>query len=47
MKTLTKSLVKTESNTLRDAFIVLLCLSVIIGTVVALDYFHLIKEYAW
>ena len=47
MKTLTKSLVKTDKSLVKDTFFVLLGLSSILLIVVILDYYHLIKAYSW
>jgi len=47
MKTLTRNLASIEVGTIKAAFIVLLSISLIVGTVAALYYFKLVKEYSW
>ena len=47
MKTLTKSLVKTDTSIVKDTFIVLLVLSAIVLGAFALTYFRLIPEFPW
>jgi len=47
MKTLIKSIARVETNLVRDCFIVLAAISVILLTVQVLDMLHLIKWYDW
>jgi len=47
MKTLILSISKIKVIDIRDTFIVLLGISIILGIVVLLDYYHLIKAYSW
>jgi len=47
MKTLIRTIARTESTLIRDTFIVLLGISLILGSVMLLDFFHLIKAYSW
>jgi len=47
MKTLILSISKVKVIDVKDTFIVLLGISIILGIVVLLDYYHLIKAYSW
>lgn len=47
MKTLARNLTGIEVGTIKAAFFVLLGISLILGTVAALYYFKLVKEYSW
>ena len=47
MKAIVKSIGKVKVIDVRDTFVVLLGISIILGIVVLLDYLHLIKAYSW
>lgn len=47
MKTLILSISKIKVIDVKDTFIVLLGISIILGAVMLLDFFHLIKAYSW
>jgi len=47
MKTLIRTIARTESTLIRDTFIVLLGISIILGSVMLLDFLHIIKAYSW
>jgi len=47
MKTLIRTIARTESTLIRDTFVVLLGISLILGSVMLLDFLHIIKAYSW
>lgn len=47
MKAIVKSIGRVKVIDVRDTFVVLLGISIVLCIVVILDYYHLIKAYSW